>query len=154
MSQPYTIANRGGRGTGTAVPAKSVSPGSQSPHFRSRGLSPESQSPGSLSPQFLSPSQSPVPTFEFFSPRPRPRSPIFKFVSPSLSPVPDFRNFCPRPCPRSQNDLKYPNDLKNPNALNDLKFFRDHGTQSFILVDNLSKFENFRILTPNNNHKL
>ena len=95
MNIIYKNSIRGGRGTGTAVPAKSVSPGSVSPRFRSPGLSPESQSPGSLSPQFLSP----VPTFEFFSPRPR--SPIFKFVSPSLSPVPDFRNLCPRPCPRS-----------------------------------------------------
>ena len=46
----FAFWSRGGRGTGKAVPAKSVSPGSVFPRFRSPGLSPESQSPGSLSP--------------------------------------------------------------------------------------------------------
>ena len=113
---------RGGRGTGTAVPGKSVFPGSLSPHCLSRGLSPESQSPGCLSPRFLSPSLSPVPHFQFFSPRPCPRSPIFqicvpvpvpgprfsKILSPSLSPSQILHKFCPRPCPQPVPDKFWP----------------------------------------------
>ena len=95
--------SRGGRGTGTAVPGKSVSRDlchNQGQTGTDGASIKFNQSPSRVPTfDFQVPVPVPSPHFSILSPRPCPQSPLLNFVSPTLSPSP---RLCPHPCSRPQ----------------------------------------------------